>query len=352
MCAHLSDKDGAFVVISTADLARLVSTQVAKPYYLARSMLSLEVEHKFIIAGMFRFANLLKKHGFKKWGLEVSGYASECCCLPSRSLCKLGFTIKTHKPLGKVVPRMIHSSVAHSFNALGEVINRMFNHILKLKPCICFSSEDVQRAISKSKITKNSILLKYDVEEFYLSGAHSDLANAVAFHMEDPLKQLVHDMVVFVLSYQFVLFDDEQNSMLQVVLGSGMGMRQSGAVSDLSFNTVGEQWLHDAALVKSLGVLLYVKYRDDIMVVLEKPSCCPKFHSMLVSSAAHVYRVEREDYSLVSVNMLDMMVLKHTDEFERVYLKFRPFIKPHCSTCAPWSAQRTSQEHPSSLAQG
>ncbi len=61
------------------------------------------------------------------------------------------------------------------FSALGEVVCRMISPALREHEHICWSNEDVLRLARNVRVTSRSILLKYDVKEFYLSGGHEQL---------------------------------------------------------------------------------------------------------------------------------------------------------------------------------
>jgi hypothetical protein len=108
-----------------------------------------------------------------------------------------------------------------------------------------------------------------------------------------------------------VAFSQELATHLHVQLGSGMGMRHSGAVSDGAFFDLVERQLLTEGSRKALGIACYARYRDDILVVLEDISFCPLFDSQLVSLAAPMYTIAKESFSLVGCHMLDLFAYKH-----------------------------------------
>jgi hypothetical protein len=110
-------------------------------------------------------------------------------------LCKLSCTIKTHKPPGSITARLIHSSVNLSLGALGEVVNRLIDPIIRQHDHICWSSEDVQRHLLNATVSSSSILMKFDVKEFYMSGEHEQHAHSVSSQFEKPLTKWVDDCV-------------------------------------------------------------------------------------------------------------------------------------------------------------
>ncbi len=113
--------------------------------------------------------------------------------------------------------------------------------------------------------------------------------------------------------------------MLKVTKGSGMGMIHSGSVSDLAFLKLAEIPL--LCRRDELGIQLYTRYRDDIFVVLDHPRRCPAFYEALITTAAKVYKIERESYSLVGSSMLDLFIFK-LESTTGVSLAWKPFVKP------------------------
>lgn len=78
-------------------------------------------------------------------------------------LCKWSCTIKTHKKLGFVVARSIHSSVNHLNDGISMVLNRLLDPILRKLKHLCWS-EDVQRLVLGAKVSSRTVMLKYDVK--------------------------------------------------------------------------------------------------------------------------------------------------------------------------------------------
>jgi hypothetical protein len=281
-----------------------------------------------MIRASHSLASRLHVLGFVRWAAEVHRWANQCSSVLSSGLCRWSCTIKTHKPDGKVTARSLHSSVGHCFNALGEVVNRLLSPALKSYPHICWSSEDVLRLVRAAKVGRRSVFMKFDVKEFFLSGDHSELARRSASLVDKPVSVWLESCLEWLLGFQFVDFDAAGGTHLQVTLGSGMGMRHSGSVSDASFLELVELQLLTANSRTQHGIELYARYRDDILVVLSDPQCCSPFVKQLVSLAAPLYVVERESFSLVGSQMLDLFVFKHLcgDGVHR--LRCSPFVKP------------------------
>ena len=85
-----------------------------------------------------------------------------------------------------------------------------------------------------------------------------------------------------------------------------MGMRHSGAVSDACLLARAEPEL--LAKRRELGMQCYIRFRDDLFAAVKRPSMGPLFIDALSKLAAPIYIIERESFSLVRVNMLDMNI--------------------------------------------
>jgi hypothetical protein len=326
MTCQVSDKDGTFVLVDEVSFQLLQAFELCKPCYRHVSLSTIEVE--FVHAGR-QVGNLcrgLKELGYVKWANEVDAYVSKLKSAKAL-MCEWSCTIKTHKGDRAVVARSLHNSRGHLHCALSEVLNRLIGPELKKREHIAWNSEQVQRACAATKgISSRSVLLKYDVKEFFLSGQHMTLAKLVASAFNDKqLSSWILDCTLFVLSTQFVAWDYQDDVHFQVMEGSGMGERHSGAVSDLAFYMLCEAEILEKR--DPLGILLYSRFKDDILVVVKDPQSCPGVTSALVDGASSVYRVERETFSLVAAPMLDLLVFKHTVDAV-TQLAWKPYVKP------------------------
>ncbi len=79
--------------------------------------------------------------------------------------------------------------------------------------------------LASAKVRPSAGLLKFDDNEFFLSGSHLDLANAVPNPLEGKLAGWIRDCTLSLLSSQCVEF--ESSTHMRVLQGSGMAMRPS-----------------------------------------------------------------------------------------------------------------------------
>ena len=191
------------------------------------------------------------------------------------------------------------------------------------------------------------MLLKFDVVDFYLSGEHDlIIREAVKCVEEGPKKAFLEAALPVVLGHQFVRnsFDTEmsKDTCFRVTRGSGIGMKHAGALADAVFaKAVEEPVLSRAA---ELGVVLFLRFRDDVFVAIDNPRSAKRFIETFTSAAAVFCEVKLESFSLVSTHFLDMVVFKS----DGGTLQHCPFVKESArhiplasDSYHPWSVHRS-----------
>ncbi len=128
------------------------------------------------------------------------------------------------------------------------------------------SSEEVQQKLAGVAANQSSLLLQFDVKEFFLSRNHIKLAEALSSHSSGKLPKWMRDAVAFALATQCVEWNNNEGRHFQVMKGSGMGIRHSGSISDAAFYTTCELSL--ACDLEKLDVECYIRFEDDIIVCL------------------------------------------------------------------------------------
>ena len=88
--------------------------------------------------------------------------------------------------------------------------------------------------------------------------------------------------IAFWLDHQLVNFDGENYTVQKVEVGSGMGVSCSGDLADASFFVPNElPCIMKSGTVNSYNMKLYVRFKDDILVVLEQGSEQSLLHARL-----------------------------------------------------------------------
>ena len=190
---------------------------------------------------------------------------------------------------------------------------------------LCQGSDDVCRALRKARVTPSTTFLKFDVVDFYLSGSHEQIVDAVTeFVPEKHEKKFLRYALPIVLQNQFVenSLDEKMSTdtVHQVCCGSGIGLRHSGAVADASMACLVEQ---DLQWAFALGVEVFLRFRDDVFVAAKNPQCARAFIQEYQRRAACFCEVKLESTSVVVVTFLDMKVSKTPNG----RLEFSPYVK-------------------------
>ena len=103
-----------------------------------------------------------------------------------------------------------------------------------------------------------------------------------------------------------------------------MGMRHSSTVSSANFLQLVEMPL----FTKDLGIQLYARYHDDIMIIGEHVTQCKLVCHEIKSLARKCYTVTVDECSMQGVNILDLSVDKRFKSDGACRLEWRPFVKP------------------------
>jgi len=106
-----------------------------------------------------------------------------------------------------------------------------------------------------------------------------------------------------------------------------MGQKHSGAVSSVCLYNIMEKHLVSHSS-RSDGLLIYLRYHDDILAVAASVASAKRFFEEAKSLAKKCYTIKCEDASTIGVQMLDLFIYKG-DRFAKMNrLDYKPFVKP------------------------
>ena len=176
--------------------------------------------------------------------------------------------IKTHKELGKVVMRPIQSSTHHPASSMMSFIGHHLRNRLRFVPYLVKDSDSAIKYIASHKISQESIFVKIDIADYYLSGRRHELVRDAGDLIEDSnTRAAVKTLLNEVLASQHVSVDDR---IFQVVRGSGMGLPSSGETSDAAYHKRVERTTVDSRRFRLYwGIELYMRFRDDVLEVVD-----------------------------------------------------------------------------------
>jgi len=336
MVAVPSDKDGGFVLIKRKELEILAFEKINKGPYneiaLHRNGFPVSLEHLFRI--LYRIEETWELPNFAKFYIRLLLGADW-----RQAYAKIICTVKTHKSVGEVGVRLIHSCPKSPFSPIGQFVNKVLRQTLDAVPFIYSSSDVVRHDVMIAKLPANVKLYKLDVEDFFMNGSHEELSFFAACGIADRLqRKAFQELVLFLLTHQYVRFytskydTEAEFALFQVEQGSGMGSNISGDISDMCLYNVAEKDLVVDVLLNRYGIAKYMRYRDDVFIIAINRPIFSKFSShafiaKLVKAAARVYKILLEAVSTKSADFLDMTLSVPKNFNKHRKLTVAPYFK-------------------------
>jgi hypothetical protein len=170
------------------------------------------------------------------------------------------------------------------------------------------TAEFVQR-LRGIKPHPDAFTVRIDVSDFYMSGdAVSVARDASAIIPVKECRSLMDDVLLFLLSNQYVTSSLLPSRVWLTQTGSGMGLRHSGPASDAALFTRCERgWVEDEILHRH-GIDMYVRFRDDDVWVLAHDRDAFKLWYWAYRRRADYYKVSVVEWSRSTVSMLQVQV--------------------------------------------
>lgn len=257
----------------------------------------------------------------------------------ARITCSLGLTVKSHKPAGLVKCRNLHKSKKYSFEGLSAWTEHELKSQLKPYKHILRNSAEFVRKIEGAKIPEGALLMRVDIEDFFMSGTVHDLVSTTVPMIPHSRRDTFRRALTFLLSHQYVVSDLIPERTYKVVKGTGMGLRHSGAVADASFFTLVEHDFvtedMDDRLNLSYGISHYFRFKDDIFFVAAQRTRGMEFFQLLQRRGRH-FRLKLEDVSSELVQMLDTAVYIENNSLQ---------VMPHFKKTSLMRPLETSSAH-------
>ena len=175
--------------------------------------------------------------------------------------------------------RPIHSASAHPFapgmrfvtNVIGETM-RNCNHVLK-------DTDDLINKLPRYEVSEDDHFLKIDVRDFFMSGRTQQLnaistgAAPLAVNGKAGFRRMFKDLLEVLLDPQYVAKNRrslvEASIVYKVIIGSGMGVISSGAISDVCVVCLCESgFLLDESVRARFHIRAYARFKDDLFFVI------------------------------------------------------------------------------------
>ena len=92
--------------------------------------------------------------------------------------------------------------------------------------------------------------MKADVHDFFMTGDHEGLATSASRYEEAAEAPCIKDALEFLLYWQVVDYNPEEESAKRVTRGAGMGPNYSGDIADCYFAETMESWISSEPVKK------------------------------------------------------------------------------------------------------
>ena len=229
----------------------------------------------------------------------------------------LGMTVKTHKTKGNVVPRALHSSVGSPLKPLMRYLSSCLRQTVKGQAHLLQDSVDLANRLKKLNVRSWHKFMKIDVQDYFMSGEHPVLPGKTSPHVLPHRRVAFEKALKFVVENQFVESEANALEIYKVLVGAGMGLEMSGDVCDVAFYDMVERGFVDSSEFRSVyRVLFYVRFRDDILVILGGTPDTRKAFSDEMKTRSSFFKLKIESISPSSAVMLDLHISKGS-QYER-----------------------------------
>ena len=238
------------------------------------------------------------------------------------------FTCKTHKDPGQVVLRQLHCSKEHPWAPAMRYVRECIGKKLKQHQHILKNSIHLKTLLEATTVSQSSRLLKIDIKDFFMSGTHRHLLRRVSRCAPSGAQQSFDDLVWCILHNQFVRVPGVREC-FRVARGSGMGLICSGEISDWTFFADAEEnFVLDEGVRTRFGIVLYLRFKDDIFVVLEAEDDVVTTFLEEFQALAGDFVLKLDADSTSSVEMLDLTISKGAMWSRSGVLDTAVYIKP------------------------
>ena len=335
-----ADKAGKFVLVLMSDLAAVHSEILTSSWYKNVNMLHLcssavvrlqpELQTKWrtelFSMAKWRYEALAQRIARFDERQSVGALCDSLRFGPKRGfIAKLINTVKSHKQIVEFRP--VHSMSSYCFKGLSQWLSSILEPIVKRYKWLCGSSEAALLKLLSKSFPRDCKFVHIDIRNFFMQGSISFLLRAVCACIGDTkLRSLVHDVLKFLLEFQFVE-SSTQGEVRQVCEGSSMGLPHSGFVAVLAF--MHSQDLNGCGIARRPfqqrhGILLYIRYIDNLLCVVD--GLCDT--NQLVGELASIgpYETKLEETG-ESVEFLDFQVVKPRDFVTTGFLGYRPVLR-------------------------
>ena len=215
-------------------------------------------------------------------------------------------TVKTHKPIATL--RAIHASAASPLESAAKLLVDLLRPGLQKITHILKSSKQLVEQLATRKFSRDCKFVKIDVDEFFMSGTHSEFIRASVSLVEVRWQSLYTALVKFLLQSQYV---ENDSAYYRVLCGAGMGQSYSGELCDATLFCLAERGFTDnERAMQKLRVEAYWRFKDDILVISSGTPLQRNRFLEVFRIKCSIWKLSLDCVSAFSVPYLDLRIFK------------------------------------------
>ena len=236
---------------------------------------------------------------------------------------RLQVTCKTHKDQGDVSLRPIHASCGYILAGPGKWLAiQIRKRLASLAPHLVRDSRDAAQRLNTTILAEPAKLGKLDLKDFFLSGSRAELVRDVMELWRDDStcssrqREVIKTVLEVLLIHQYVTMDDvfttplREATIYTVQKGTGMGLPQSGDISDGAFYIRCERSVAGPESLITHKIPVCLRFRDDILLMYEDFPLMARFIERLRAEGQY-FRMEVEQVSNHDVQYLNLVVWRN-----------------------------------------
>ena len=239
---------------------------------------------------------------------------------PANLVSRLDMNVKSHKLDGEVSMRPIHASSKHPFGPGFQFISNVIRDKMKDMPHLLRDSDDFLFKLSSVRMLDGDLFVKVDVKDLFMSGRTQRIANIStsaapsAVNGKAGFRGLFKDLVSHVMSTQFVSNCQRlrlESVIFNVIIGSGMGLKCSGELSDYAFYILCEvSFLLCPEIRRRFNIRTYFRFKDDMFFIIGGDRDTRKVFYEELKTRAGFFKLKWETIHRTSVDFLDLNIFK------------------------------------------
>ena len=167
--------------------------------------------------------------------------------------------------------RLIHSAPQHFMNPAMRWIGWNLKQFLSRQQHILRDSDHLIQLLRSVKVPSTARLVKFDIKDFSMSGHHDDISLLTSKRFPPAVQTGARDLIDSVIRNQVVTVPGV-NKYWRVQVGTGMGLRCSGELSDCTFYKLAEEKFATCSEVqRAFGIIFYCRFKDDGFFIIDTP---------------------------------------------------------------------------------